>query len=128
MDDKTALGTQNFLRQCIREQYDEVEMLQSIFCNAGEMKIDDHSILTDMFDYLEEKSDRLTKKLDYTITIPITSQAGQILELQFEFPHRYPLEEPCITVRTTLHVPNKLQIENEIKRQIYDHLNGGEVD
>lgn len=129
MDNETISATQHHLKQCIREQCDEVEMLQSIFCNPGEMKIDDHSILTDMFDYLEEKSDRLTTKLDYTITIPISSQVGQMLELQFEFPHTYPsLEQPCITVRTTLHVPNKLQIENEIKRQIYEYINGDEVD
>lgn len=129
MDNETVLATQNLLRECIREQCDEVEMLQSIFCNPGEMKIDDHSILTDMFDYLEEKTNRLTKKLDYTITIPIEIQAGQTLELQFEFPHTYPsLEQPCITVRTTMHAPNKLQIENEIKRQLYDYIDGDEVD
>ncbi|XP_055306674.1 RWD domain-containing protein 2A-like [Sitodiplosis mosellana] len=129
MDDEIVLATQNLLRQCIREQCDEVEMLQSIFCNPGEMKIDDHSILTDMFDYLEEKSDRLTKKLDYTITIPISSQGSHTLELQIEFPHTYPsLEQPNITVRTTLNVPNKMQIENEIKRQVYEYIDGDEVD
>lgn len=129
MDDETVLATQALVRQCIQEQCDEVEMLQSIFCNPGEMKIDDHGILADMFDYLEEKSDRLTKKLDYTITMPICSQGSHTLELQLEFPHTYPtLEQPCITVRTTLNVPNKMHIENEIKRQVYDYIDGDEVD
>lgn len=129
MDDETLLATQNLLRQCIKDQCDEVEMLQSIFCNAGEMKIADHSILADMFDYLDGKCDRLTQKLDYTIRIPISSQTGQTIELQFEFPHMYPsLEQPCLTVRTTLHVPNKLYIENEIKRQINEYIDGDEID
>ncbi|XP_031630095.1 RWD domain-containing protein 2A [Contarinia nasturtii] len=129
MDNETLLATENLLRQCIQDQCDEVEMLQSIFCNAGEMKIADHSILADMFDYLDKKSDRLTQKLDYTITIPISSQVGQTLELQFEFPHMYPsLEQPYITVRTTLNTPNKMHIENEIKRQIGDYIDGGDVD
>lgn len=128
MDEENLLATQVLIKQCIREQCDEVEMLQSIFCNPGEMKIADHSILTDMFDYLDEKGASLIQKLDYTIKIPIPN-VGQSLELQFEFPHTYPtLEQPCITVRTTLHVPNKLHIENEIKRRIYEYIGGDEID
>lgn len=126
MEDE-ALATQDLLKQCIREQCDEVEMLQSIFCNPGEMKITDHSILTDMFDFLDAKSDRLNQKLDYSITIPINS--NNTLEIQFEFPHTYPaLEQPCLTVRTTLHTPNKQHIESEIKRQLYDYIDSNDVD
>lgn len=127
MDDENVLATQNLLKQCIREQCDEVEMLQSIFCNPGEMKITDHSILTEMFDYLDGNIDRLNKRLDYSIECPI--RGSETLELQFEFPHTYPfLEQPCITVRTTLHAPNKLHIENEIKRKIYEYIARDEVD
>lgn len=123
-----ALATQDLLKQCIREQCDEVEMLQSIFCNPGEMKITDHSILADMFDYLDAKIDHLNQKLDYSITIPINSM-NHTLEIQFEFPHTYPaIEQPYLTVRTTLNAPNKQHIENEIKRQLYDYINSNEVD
>lgn len=128
MDDETLLATKNHLKQCIREQCDEVEMLQAIFCNIGEMKISDHSILTDMLDYLDGKCETLIKNLDYTITIPLASD-GHSLEVQFEFPHTYPsLEQPYITVRTTLNTPNKLHIENQIKREIFEYIGGDEVD
>lgn len=127
MDDE-KIATENLLRQCIREQCDEVEMLQSIFCNPGEMKIADHSILADMFDFLDEKCERLNQKIDYTITIPITS-SSQTVELQFEFPHTYPvLEQPWITVRVTLQTSNKLQIENEIRQQIHQYIDSDEID
>lgn len=127
MDDETISATKNLIQQCIREQCDEVEMLQSIFCNAGEMKINDHSILTEMFDYLDEKSDKLNNRLDYAIEVPICG--SETLELQFEFPHTYPsIEQPCITVRTSLHAPNKLHIENQIKRKIYEYIASDEVD
>lgn len=128
MDDENVLATQNLLKQCIQEQCDEIEMLQSIFCNPGEMKIADHSISADMFDYLDGKCEQLSQKLEFTITIPI-SNAIKSLELQFELPHTYPsLEQPCITVRTTLNVSNKLHIENEIKRKIYEYIASEEVD
>lgn len=126
MDEETV-ATQTLLKQCIREQCDEVEMLQSIFCNPGEMKVSDHSILADMFDYLDDKIDRLNKRLDYTIEISIDD--AQTLELLFEFPHTYPsLEQPCITVRSTLNAPNKLHIENELKRKVYEYIASDEVD
>lgn len=129
MDDENVRATENLLKQCIREQCDEVEMLQSIFCNAGEMKITDHSILADMFDYLDGKTERLNQKLDYTIAIPIAGVDGQTLELQMEFPLTYPvLEVPCITVRTTLNTPSKSHIETEIKRQLYEYIDCNEID
>lgn len=128
MDDETIIATQNLLKQCIRDQCDEVEMLQSIFCNPGEMKITDYSILTDMFDYLDGKHDRLSQKMDYSITIPF-SNVGESLELQFEYPHTYPtFEQPCITVRAMLNASNKLHIENEIKRNIYEYIDNEKFD
>lgn len=128
MDNENVHATQNLLKQCIQEQCDEVEMLQSIFCNAGEMKVCDHSILTDMFDYLEGKTDALTQKLDYTIRIPMPG-VGQTLELQMEFPHTYPsLEQPCITVRTTLQTSDKGHIEHQIKHRIYELIASDDID
>lgn len=128
MDNKSVHATQSLLKQCIREQCDEVEMLQSIFCNAGEIKIIDHSILADMFDYLDGKTDALIQNLDYTIRIPIAS-VDETLELQMEFPHTYPsLEQPCITVRTTLQAPDKSHIESQIKHRIYELIASDEID
>lgn len=128
MDENHLQQTKNVLKMCIQDQCDEVEMLQSIFCNAGEMKISDHSILTDMFDYLEGRRDHLNRKLDYAISIPIPNSDDK-LELQFDLPLMYPaIEQPLLTVRLTLHISNKLQIENELKRKIDEYINSDEVD
>lgn len=128
MDEEHINQTKTLLKQCIQEQCDEVEMLQSIFCNPGEMKIIDHSILTDMFDYLDEKREQLNRKLDYTISISIPDDATK-LELQFDIPLMYPvLEQPQITIRSTLLASNKLQIENEVRRKIYEYIDSDNVD
>lgn len=128
MDEDHILQTKNLLKTCIREQCDEVEMLQSIFCNPGEMKISDHSILTDMFDYLDGNREHLDRKLDYTIKIPIDG-CDDIIELYFDLPLMYPaIEQPSITIRSTMHAPNKLQIENELKRKIYEYIDSDEID
>lgn len=128
MDENHLQQTRNVLKTCIQEQCDEVQMLQSIFCNAGEMKISDHSILTDMFDYLEGRRDHLNCKLDYAILIPIPNSDDK-LELQFDIPLMYPaIERPLLTVRLTLNRPNKSQIENELKHKIYEYIDSDEVD
>lgn len=128
MDENHLQQTRNVFKTCIQEQCDEVEMLQSIFCNRDEMKISDHSILTDMFDYLEGRRDQLNRKLDYAISIPIANSDDK-LELQFDLPLMYPaIEQPLLTVRLTLHIPNKLQIENELKHKIYEYIGSDEVD
>lgn len=128
MDENHLQQTTNVLKTCIRDQCDEVEMLQSIFCNPGEMKISDHSILTDMFDYLEGRRNDVDRKLDYAISMPIPNTADK-LELQFDLPLMYPaIEKPLLTVRLTLHKPNKLQIENELKHKLYEYIDSDEVD
>lgn len=128
MDDDHIRETKNLLNTCIREQCDEVEMLQSIFCNPGEMKISDHGILADMFDYLAGNIQHLNRKLDYTTRIPIPN-SDRTFELHFELPLMYPaLEQPTITVRSTLQVPNKQQLENEIRRKVYEYVDSEEVD
>lgn len=129
MDKQNTDETTNLRKSCIREQCDEVEMLQSIFCNAGEMKIVDHGVLADMFDYLDDKCNSLNRKLDFTITITTNNNKSQAVELQFELPLTYPTEEePIITVRTKFHATNQNQIENEIKRKIDEYCASDDID
>lgn len=129
MDEQNIDATKNIQKSCIREQCDEVEMLQSIFCNAGEMEIVDHGVLADMFDYLDDKCNKLNGKLDFTITITTNNNKNQAIELQFELPLTYPIEEePFITVRTKFYASNQVQIENEIKRRIYEYIGSDVID
>lgn len=128
MDEESVAATNNLLKSCIQEQCNEIEMLQSIFCNAGEMCILDHSVLADMFDYLDEKRPQIDRKLDFTITLA-TSKTGQSVELQFELPFTYPtLEQPSVTVRLKCHLTNRAQIENHMKRMICEYIAGDDID
>lgn len=86
------------------------------------MTIGDHSILADMFDFIENKRGQLTRKLDFTLSLPISS-SKYALHVQFELPHTYPLlEQPYISVRTTFSTPNRSQIESEIKKKIFEYI------
>lgn len=121
-------ATNKLLKACAQEQCNEVEMLQSIFCNAGEMCIVDHSILADMFDFVEGKRPSLNRKLDFTITVAAAT-TSQMAELHFELPFTYPtLEQPCITVRLKGHAPNRAQSENVVKRMLCEYMAGDDID
>lgn len=113
--DENVDATQNLLKTCLQQQIDELDMLQSIFCNPGELKIDDHSVLADINEYLDGKRMQLNQKLDYTITL--SNLNGRKIEMHFELPHSYPLiETPCLSIRTTLDQNHKSAIENAMKR------------
>lgn len=128
MDDENVEATNQLLKACIQEQCNEIEMLQSIFCNAGEMCILDHSILIDMFDFVEGKRPNLNSKLDFTITVA-AAKTNQMAELQFELPFTYPtLEEPGVTVRLKGHSPHRAQSENHVKRELCEYIAGDDID
>lgn len=113
--DENLEATRNLLKSCLQQQIDELDMLQSIFCNPGELKIDDHSILADINEFLDDKRLQLNQILDYTITL--NNLDGRKIKMHFELPHSYPLiETVSLTIRTTLELNHKSAIENAIKR------------
>lgn len=114
--DENVKATPMLLKSCLQQQLDELDMLQSIFCNPGELKIDDHSILADINEFLDGKRSQLNQKLDYTITLNVHD--GRKIEIHFELPYSYPLYETLsISIRTTMEYNHKSAIENAIKRE-----------
>jgi Protein of unknown function (DUF1115)/RWD domain len=105
------------LRQCLRQQIDEFDMVSSVYCQPGELLVDDHSIAADINEYLTQSSPspfNLTSKLDYRICLN-TPATGKV-DVRVELPHYYPaLEHPYITVRASCY---SKQQDQEIKRQI----------
>lgn len=98
MDDKAARDS---LRDCLRQQTDELEMLESIFCNPGELKVSDPSIVADVSDFIEGKRDNLSRTLDFTVAV--TLDDGQKVDIHFELPHSYPMVEMVdFSIRTKL--------------------------
>lgn len=114
--DENVASTRTLLISCAEQQIDELNMLQSIFCNPGELKIDDHSIVADINEFIAGKRMQLSQTLDYTITL--TNANGQKIEMHFELPHSYPMIETLsLSVRITLDLSHKSTVENEIKRR-----------
>lgn len=119
--DENEQATRTLLKTCLQQQIDELDMLSSIFCNPGELKIDDHSILADINEFLEEKSVQLNQHLYYTVCLSV--YGSEKLEIQFDLPHLYPLIEIVnLTLRTTFLSNNKSTIENTVKQKILDFI------
>lgn len=119
--DEDLEATKSVLKSCLQQQIEEFDMLSSIFCNPGELKIDDHSILADINEFLEDKLVQLNQHLYYTICLTVCETKK--LEIQFDLPHLYPLiETVSLTLRTTFLSNNKSAIENEVKQKIMDFV------
>lgn len=119
-DDKKAVPTPTTdqLKNCLQQQLDEYEMLSSIFCNTGELKIDDHSVLADIDQFINGHIEQLHRKLDYVITLSIL--ANHKLSIHFELPHSYPQFEwaNVILVRCSAPTVAKAQTDNFIQQKI----------
>lgn len=108
----------NDLKICLQKQIDEIQLLSSIFCNPGELKIDDHSIIVDINEFLDNKRKNLIRTLDFTICLNIKQTK---LFIYIELPHLYPLKEKAnITIRSTLFNQFK---ELQIKNNLYEFIN-----
>lgn len=110
------------LNTCLQQQLDEFDMLSSIFCNPGELKIDDHGILADINQFIDGSINRLDQKLDYTISLAVLD--NEKLEIHFELPHTYPQIETAniITIRSSVTMSSKAQVDNEIKQKIQEFI------
>ncbi|KAJ6633706.1 RWD domain-containing protein 2A [Pseudolycoriella hygida] len=105
----------SLIKNCLRKQLDELEMLTSIYCNPGELKIDDHSIAADINEFLENRLSDLNRQLDYTITLEHRTSK---IYVTFQLPHLYPcLELANISVRSSLFSKTD---ENSLKKSLMD--------
>lgn len=80
------------VRDCLRMQIDELSMLQSIFCAAAELNVDDASIEADVNAFLDGESTTISSHLQYTIRQQL-GNSNDRLDLRIELPHLYPLLE-----------------------------------
>lgn len=118
MDNDINKAAQELLKDCLQQQIDEVEMLQSILCNPGEFKIDDYSVIADINDFIDGKRNCLNQIIDFNVNILLND--GQKFEIHFELPHLYPMIEIAnFSIRTKL-LP---RIEYAIKEKICEFIN-----
>ncbi|KAJ8966199.1 hypothetical protein NQ317_005341 [Molorchus minor] len=110
---------QQFERQCGRAakenldtQLVELESLQSVFYNPGEIRVEDLTTLSDMKNYVCKKFTYVPQYLDLTIKVLVD-------ELKFELcltlPHEYPHVQPEIFVRNhTLNREGHVQLNKDL--------------
>ncbi|XP_071452663.1 RWD domain-containing protein 2A [Hetaerina americana] len=85
------------LEEMLRLQLSEYEMIQSMFPNAGELCIDDYSIIADINEFLDGRCTAFPQCLDYTLNLQLEKIK---LEVYVNLPHEYPAVEPDIFVRS----------------------------
>lgn len=108
---------QSMKKICLRKQLDELEMLTSIYCNSGELKIDDHSITADINEFLDDRLHSVNRELDYTVTLEHTNAK---IHVAFQLPHLYPCSRLAnISVRSSLF--NKSE-ETSIRKKLEEFL------
>lgn len=116
-DDVEVTDVGSLIKICLRKQLDELEMLTSIYCNPGELKIDDHSITADINEFLDGRLTDLNRQLDYTIMLEHNNSK---IYVTFQLPHLYPRSKLAnISVRSCLF--NKIE-ENELKKMLEEFL------
>lgn len=109
----------NILMDCLQKQIDELDMLQSIFCNSGEFQIEDHSATADINEYLLGNLQELTQRLEYSIYF---KESNGKIEIKVILPNLYPtIEVANVSVKSCILNKNdetliKREIENFIKK------------
>ncbi|XP_037948896.1 RWD domain-containing protein 2A [Teleopsis dalmanni] len=99
---------QEIFIECITKQLEEVDLLSSIYCSPGEMKILDPSVISDFNDFLKNPRESimaLRSNLDYIINVAVVldNNKEEKVEIRIELPHLYPkLENAIVIVHSTL--------------------------
>ncbi|XP_055531238.1 RWD domain-containing protein 2A [Wyeomyia smithii] len=120
----TIQAQNNLLRECLRKQLDEFHMLSSIFCNPGELHVDNYSFIDNINAYVEEETKHLKAKLDYQLNLPLLE--AEKVQIRVELPHLYPgIEMPLFVVRSVIFSRDQERaisekIENYIREEVLD--------
>ncbi|EDW60478.1 RWD domain-containing protein 2A [Drosophila virilis] len=106
-------------RRCIGQQLEELELLSSIYCAAGELQLLDAGVVADFNEFLQTESQTpLRSNLEYIIRLSLP--AKECVDVRIELPHLYPqLELARISVHTTL--LDKIK-EQHLKLEIANYL------
>ncbi|XP_052860122.1 uncharacterized protein LOC128267349 [Anopheles cruzii] len=92
----------NLLRHNLQLQLDEFQMLSAIFCNPGELHMDDYGCIDNLTSFVAgDATVRLHTKLDYRFNLPLLEH--EKVQVLVELPHLYPsLEMPRVVVRAAV--------------------------
>lgn len=126
-------SNENILTDCLQKQIDELDIITSIFCNPGELVIDDHSVTADINLFLSstlpkstEIDQLLASRLEYRIHL---QHNGSKMSLRVELPHYYPILELAeVTLSSDIFDrQQEKRINAEIRKFIKAKLNDTET-
>ncbi|XP_016967827.1 RWD domain-containing protein 2B [Drosophila biarmipes] len=89
-------------RRCIGKQLEELELLSSIYCGAGELEMLDAGVVADFNEFLEEPKPVTDLRSNLEYMVKLSLPAKQSVEVRVELPHLYPLLEQA---RVSVHTP-----------------------
>ncbi|XP_045492699.1 RWD domain-containing protein 2A [Colias croceus] len=102
------------LFSCLTQQMSEIELLNSMYPNKDELIFTDASILEEVKDFLDNKTDYTPRHIDFILYLFLQNKK---LEISINLPTFYPEDEPDIYIRC-----------NQMNRQQESKLNRGAVD
>lgn len=106
------------LRSNLDTQLSELESLQSMFYNPGELRIEDINAVTEIENYVNNKTSTVPPYLDFTVNLLLDNSK---FELCVNLPHEYPIVEPDIYVRN--HKQNRTQ-HAQINKDLSEYVSG----
>lgn len=106
-------------------QLSEVEMLQSMFPNEEEFKLDDQGVLSDVQEYISGSIKELPSHISFYLQVECESSSdagtdGRTLDVFCSLKHEYPTEKPEIFVRAPQFMDREVQ--KELNKDLEDHL------
>ncbi|KAM8711090.1 hypothetical protein ACLKA7_000253 [Drosophila subpalustris] len=118
-------------RRCIGQQLEELELLNSIYCGAGELQLLDAGVVADFNEFNGATNPvpspaTLRSHLEYVIKLSLPGK--RTVDVRIELPHLYPLVELArISVHTTLLDKVKEQhLKNEIAKYLAEQCHAEE--
>lgn len=95
-----SLDDENLRKSCLEKQLSEIDLLSSIYCNPGELKVLDYSTIPEISDFVSGKTTNLSSNLEFIVTV--TSEDNYKVEIRVNLPHLYPLvETPGISIKSS---------------------------
>uniref|UniRef100_A0A182QI58 RWD domain-containing protein n=1 Tax=Anopheles farauti TaxID=69004 RepID=A0A182QI58_9DIPT len=122
MDDDGEALQKALLRKNLQKQLDEFQMLSAIFCNPGELQVDEYGCFENLNSFIAGETDRLDTKLDYRFELPLLP--NEKVQILVELPHLYPaLEIPRIVIRSAV-IPRAQErtLTSRIERYIEEEV------
>lgn len=105
------------LIDCLKQQVCELEVLTSIYPDNGDIIFTKKSILEDIKDFIDNKTEYTPNHLDFTLNLIVENLK---LEISINLPSFYPKEEPDIFIRCN-HL-NRQQ-ETLLNNNLTDYIN-----